>query len=51
MFPQLQGVAGWTHLGGVAKVRRSHVYPVHSSDGEGVLLIQIIAQARAPLQL
>ena len=25
MFPWLQGTAGWTHLGGVVKVRRSHV--------------------------
>ena len=51
MFPQIQEVAGWTQLGGVQKVRWSHVYPVLSSDSEGIPLIQIIARARAPMQL
>ena len=51
MFPQLREVAEWTHLGGVSKVRWSHVYSVLSSDSEKIPLIQIIARARASMQL
>lgn len=37
MILLLQGVAGRTHPGGVANIRWSHEYPIHSSDCGDIL--------------